>query len=808
MQSHKLKRHISLDIQTTIPEVLRSLQCWITWIAGATDQSGKFEKLPKGRNGTGIGWQRNSEQLMGFNEALQTVEARGHSGIGLVLPVQMDGLYLVAFDFDGVDLQAPNSPRVLEIQEIHKQLGEPYIEASPSGKGLRIFVFSEEAVSQISVRNPNGGKDELFCESPRWVTVTGHTLGGSGAPNATAQVQKLVSTWKERAGAAKSARTTPLIDPSSKPGWNGWPIEKIRDGDGREAKMLSYAGHLRIQGYSQKEIERLCLEANNEHYEDPLDESTVLDRARRFEIASPHENLGIKDDVLDIVDQTDAGNVARLWELTNGDIRFVYEIDTWIYWTGQRWEYDSERSNLYRQTLRVAATYSRKAKRIEKEIDDPGITNEQKSSLKKVLKSLEKWIVQCRNRSRLDAMTTLAEKDPRFTISTSRLDRDPCLLGVANGVVCLRSGILRAVSKDDFILRRSTVNFNSHAKMDVIQNFINEITAVPDGMENGKIKPASRLSLASYVQKLSGYCATGLTREHVMFMFCGIGANGKSLLADLLREILGTYAEVVQPELLLSAKSASSAEQASPSTRKLAGSRVATTSESKEGAQLDVAVVKRHTGDSKMTARGLFERPVTFEITHKLIFLTNQPPRVDHMDEAIKARLHVVPFDMRWNRPGTTEYDPSLPDADKELFPKLMAEAEGWLRFIVEGAVAYFKEGLTPPSEVTSFTRGYISAQDTVRRWITEECAACPPSEGLLAIELYASYKAFCISESELEQASSAAAIGKRLKQIGYASQKTRNGARYGLKLREIPLSSSPIHLVVNSPNLAAAVTV
>ncbi len=271
-----------------------------------------------------------------------------------------------------------------------------------------------------------------------------------------------------------------------------------------------------------------------------------------------------------------------------------------------------------------------------------------------------------------------------------------------------------------------------------------------------------------------------------MFMLSGKGANGKSVLVDVLKLVLGDYCEVVQPEILLSAKAPSSAEQASPSTRKLAGARCVITSESKEGAQLDVAVIKRHTGDSQMTARGLFERPITFDVTHKLILLTNHPPRADHMDDAVKGRLHVVPFDFCWNRPGTTEYDPTLLDADKDLPAKLKAEAEGVLLFFVQGAVTYFQEGLKPPAEVMRFTQGYITSQDTVRRWATEECVSCPIEEGVTAGQLHGAYRAFCIAEGEREQADSAATLGRRLKQMGYQSQRTRDGTRYALRPREL----------------------
>jgi putative DNA primase/helicase len=141
---------------------------------------------------------------------------------------------------------------------------------------------------------------------------------------------------------------------------------------------------------------------------------------------------------------------------------------------------------------------------------------------------------------------------------------------------------------------------------------------------------------------------------------------------------------------------------------------------------------------------------------------------------------------MRWNRPSTTEYDPTLPDADKDLFAKLKADAEGVLLYLVQGAVLYFQEGLTPPSEVKAFTQNYIASQDTVRRWVAE-CEVCPIEEGLTAKQLLESYRAYCAGEGEVVQVETAEALGRRLVQLGHKSRRTRVGSKYGLKLKVLP---------------------
>jgi primase-polymerase (primpol)-like protein len=118
--------YMSSDIATVLPAELKELRQYITWNAGPIKADGKFDKIPCGRDGTGIQWQKQ-HQWMSFQEALEKANERGHSGIGLVLPAMLpDGYHLVATDFDSVDLeQTVNNPRLDEIRLINERLGSP-----------------------------------------------------------------------------------------------------------------------------------------------------------------------------------------------------------------------------------------------------------------------------------------------------------------------------------------------------------------------------------------------------------------------------------------------------------------------------------------------------------------------------------------------------------------------------------------------------------------------------------------------------------------------------------------------------------
>jgi len=489
--------------------------------------------------------------------------------------------------------------------------------------------------------------------------------------------------------------------------------------------------------------------------------------------------------ILEHVDHTDAGNVALLYNLSDGDIRYVYERKQFICWNGNRWETDKGSALTHQRMLEVADFYKKKATGLSKQAQEaPG--TDQAKHLHKAADVVVKWADQCRNKNRLDAMLGLMQRDTRFLIGANQLDSNPWLVGVANGVVDLKKGLLRQDSKQEYVLKRCPVAFNPNARAPRWDQFIQEITSSPGTLSQGKVTFVLRQHLGGYLQKALGYSLTGKTEEHLMFFVVGRGANGKNVLLDTVKDITGDYTETISPEVIMASKHEGNADQASPSIRRLDGTRCAISSESKNGQKLDIAVVKRHTGGGSLTARGLHENPITFEITHKLWLMTNHIPRLEHMDDAIRARLHMVPFDMKWNRPGETNPDPTLPEADKGLMNSFKLEREGILLWLIQGAVQYHTEGLAPPPEVIAFTQTYIESQDLLTRFLSD-CEPCPVEEGATAGQLYMGYEGFCRDEGERSQIESAGSLGKRLKGLGYASKKYRDGTHYALRMKNLP---------------------
>lgn len=514
---------------------------------------------------------------------------------------------------------------------------------------------------------------------------------------------------------------------------------------------------------------------------DRITYKTIFEQAKARGWLNPRstEALKVNATAATRLDRTDAGNVALLASQVDGNLRFVPERRTWLWWDGARWSPDTYGTAAQAAALEVAEHYHRQAAEIRKQSKGSSLDDRERKRIEQAAESLEKWAAHCRNKKALDSMLTLAKGDRRFTLAVGDLDRDPWLFGVDNGVVDLRTGQLREASRDEFVTRRAPVKFYPNAVAPRWLQFIEEITAKPTGVLGAH---KARPQLAAYMQRALGYAMTGSTGEHKMFIAIGEGSNGKNVLLDLLQWLMGDYCQTIPPEALMAMRHDADAERPSPTAATLAGARAAISSESKDGQRLDVALVKRHTGGGYMTARYLRENTFRFEISHKLWLMTNHRPALDHMDEAMRGRLHLIPFDMQWNRPGHPERNSNLPDGDKELPAKLKHEAEGVLAWLVRGAVDYVRDGLEPPSEVANMTRDFFKDQDPLGRWM-DICVPCDLKSGARAAQLFSAFCDWQQSEGEEGGPVTQKAFSTALASRGIAKHPDGGGVRYALQL-------------------------
>ena len=144
----------------------------------------------------------------------------------------------------------------------------------------------------------------------------------------------------------------------------------------------------------------------------------------------------------------------------------------------------------------------------------------------------------------------------------------------------------------------------------------------------------------------------------------------------------------------------------------LRGARFVASVETEQGRRWNESKVKAITGGDKVSAR--FMRQDFFEYIpqFKLLIAGNHKPSIRNVDEAMKRRLHLIPF--------TVTIPPERRDG--KLTEKLYAERDGILAWAVEGCLAWQRDGLRPPECVVSATEEYFEAEDALGQWIEERC--------------------------------------------------------------------------------------
>jgi putative DNA primase/helicase len=105
-----------------------------------------------------------------------------------------------------------------------------------------------------------------------------------------------------------------------------------------------------------------------------------------------------------------------------------------------------------------------------------------------------------------------------------------------------------------------------------------------------------------------------------------------------------------------------------------------------------------------------------FKPTFKLAIFGNNKPGLTSVDEAIRRRIHMLPFNATFS---DAQKDPALPE-------KLKAEWPGILRWCIEGCLKWQGERLTPPAAVIEATKDYFAAEDHLTAWIEESCTLAP----------------------------------------------------------------------------------
>jgi putative DNA primase/helicase len=284
-----------------------------------------------------------------------------------------------------------------------------------------------------------------------------------------------------------------------------------------------------------------------------------------------------------------------------------------------------------------------------------------------------------------------ARADPTHAVTSEIWDSDPWLLGTPKGTLNLKNGRMHSPRPSDGITKL-TGCYPEKKDPALWLKFLNDATRGDPQM-------------MTYLQRVAGYCLTGLTTEHALFFIYGPGGNGKSVFLNILVHILGDYAVSAPMDTFTSSKFNSHPTELAM----LKGARLVTASETEEGRSWAEARIKALTGGDPITARFMRQDFFTYQPHFKLLFAGNHQPTLNAVDPAMRRRFNMLPF---VHRP---------PEPDHMLEEKLKEEAPRILAWALQGCLDWQRDGLGRPESVVAATDEYFEDQDTFGRWVDEE---------------------------------------------------------------------------------------
>jgi putative DNA primase/helicase len=426
---------------------------------------------------------------------------------------------------------------------------------------------------------------------------------------------------------------------------------------------------------------------------------------------------------------TDIGNAMRLMHYHGEDLRYSYQAKRWYIWDGRRWaedrtgEIQRRAESVTNAILKEAQSENDNAKRKE---------------------ALIKWAHTSMSNASIKNMIERAQN--KAPVQFEDLDRDPWLLNCLNGTIDLRTGELREHRQSDYITKLIPVEYDPQAVCPTWNDFLFHIMGERD-------------HLVAFLQRAVGYALTGNTREQVIFILHGSGANGKSTFLNTLLQLVSDYGSQTPAETLMAKKGTSIPNDIA----RLRGARFVSAVETEQGKRLSEVLVKQLTGGDVITARFLNQEFFEFTPEFKIFMATNHKPEIRGTDEGIWRRLPLIPFEV------------TIPpeQRDKALPEKLRAELSGIFNWAIVGCRLWLQEGLKVPSEVVEATASYRAEMDTLQTFFDEHCVQ-DASATCNNTDIYREYSKWAEDSGEFKQAQKW--LTQRLKERGFTQSRGSGG--------------------------------
>lgn len=261
-------------------------------------------------------------------------------------------------------------------------------------------------------------------------------------------------------------------------------------------------------------------------------------------------------------------------------------------------------------------------------------------------------------------------------------------------------------------------------------------------------------------------------RAHVGQRACilkGNGANGKSILCDVVRDLFPreTVTSVPPQDLTKPERVAT-----------LAGKNLNLVSDIPEKGLPETGLLKQVISGDELGARRLYQNSFMFRPVAGNMFSANTIPRTQDFSEGFVRRWVILTFPASFRGEGAR--------VSSELVHELLGERSGIMAWAIRGAVRFLSEGryLIPPSSDKA-VGAWRTVNDQVACFIDDSCevlADFDPQRCAQAALLYATYRAWAQANGHHPLA--IRGFNERLHQLGHRDRRQAYGREWTLALK------------------------
>ena len=399
-----------------------------------------------------------------------------------------------------------------------------------------------------------------------------------------------------------------------------------------------------------------------------------------------------------------------LYYLYKGEFNCT-KYDTWYNYDNHRWNINGIKELKLKIMKEIGDKYKEIAKYIKrfnnkKMIDD----------INELIKQIESNILE--ENIIKSASIIFYNKNKEFE---ERLDKNKYLIGFKNGVYDLNKEEFREGNPEDYI----TMTVGYEYKKEYSKNKEELLKFLREIQPNEKER-----------EYMLTYIATTLIGNplEVFHIFTGKGRNGKTKLADLIKETYGEYYEACLPTMFT--KEAPSSANPRADLLSLRGKKILSTSEPDNLQKFNSAFIKSVTGNDTYKCRPLnSNNMIEFKPNVGIIILCNDIPEFSVNDEATWDRCRCINFPTKFVKNPIGENQKKI---DTKLSEKINKWKEDFMLILIEYYKKYKKEGINPTEEVMKLTQKQKEETDIYEIYLKEIIEKVENStEKILRSELY-----------------------------------------------------------------------